>query len=111
MTNLISITENLKNISAQTPARFIGVSAINLINAGILANSTQECASEASRIYSRKNGGMWKKIQSDAIRTLKTAEANGLSIEKPYVIKNGIVYGLVGGDLSPLFGKEHLNVG
>lgn len=108
MSNLISITENLKNFQALTPSRFIGVSAINLINAGILANSTKECAAEARRIYSRKNGGMWKKIQGQAIATLKIANEHQLTIEKPYCIKNGVVYGLVGGDLSPLFGEERI---
>lgn len=108
MSHLISITENLKNDQALTPSRFIGVSAINLINAGILANSSKECAEEARRIYKRRNGGMWRKIHSSALKVMQLAEQHQLTIEKPYFIDNGIVYGIIGDSISPLFGKDKI---
>lgn len=64
--------------------RMLGLSALHLLNAGILANDPAACAEEARRIYSRRSGGMWKKIQADARKTLRLAELHGATLERPY---------------------------
>lgn len=86
MTNLISLSA----LDAHFPRggyshhRMLGLSALRLLNAGILANDSAACAQEARRIYSRRSGGMWKKIQADARKTLRLAELHGVTLERPY---------------------------
>jgi hypothetical protein len=108
MTNAISVKDNLKNIPV-SPARFIAISAITILNAGIFANSTKECAEEAKRIYKNyNNGGMWRKIQAESKRIITTANENCLTFEKPYFINGGLVYGFCGDSLVPLCGEEKI---
>lgn len=108
MTHSISITENLKNIEVG-PTRSIAVSSITLLNAGIFANSIEECAEEAKRIYKKhNNGGMWKKVQAEAKRIITIANNNNLTFDKPYIIKNGMVYVLLGDSLVAICGSEKL---
>lgn len=98
MTNLINI-ENLNGVEKLTPARFIGISAIEIINAGILANSDADCVTESRRIY--KTGSKWQSVKQKAKRTLRIAKLNGLSVEKPYKIIDGVLWAFVGSSFAP----------
>jgi hypothetical protein len=80
---------NIQQALATTPAsrsRWIALSAIRLINAGIFANDSHACAVEAKRVYKRQARGMWKKIQADAKKVLRAAEKHNLTIDRPYFI-------------------------
>lgn len=84
--NTIDIVEHLKEVPASR-SRSIAVAAINLINAGILANDSQEAAAEAKRIYSRSNGGMWKKYSVNLGFYLKRRQNMGSPSKSPTLLK------------------------
>jgi hypothetical protein len=105
MTNAINAIENL-NGTPVSLSRFIGCSAIEIINAGIFANDSAEAAAEAKRIYKRDARGMYKKIQADSRSTLRIASKFGLTPTKPYVLihdANGVaLMGILSGELSSI---------
>lgn len=83
---MINATETLKSVPLSM-SRLIALSAINIVNAGILINDSQAAAAEAARIYTGDRRGMWRKVQADAHKVLETAIREGLTSTKPYVIK------------------------
>lgn len=101
---LIDICANLTKIPPGM-RRCIGISAINLLNSGIMANDSKACATEARRIYKKSDArGMWRKVQSEARLYLRIAEAHGLTLERPYLIRDRMVFGLLCGGLVPICG-------
>lgn len=105
----IDTNQNLHDAQAITIRTMIGMSALNIINAGIFANDMSECLKEARRTY-KDCRGMYKRVRSHAIKVLRTAEEHGLTFEKPYKImhfKDGqsMLCGVMqNGDFAPLIG-------
>lgn len=84
MSNLIGF-QNLNDLPAFSIGRIIGVSAINILNAGILANDNAECVAESRRIY--KHGRNWQSIKSNAKKLIQNCEKNGISVQNPYKVE------------------------
>lgn len=91
-------------------ANFIKASAKNIAEAQAMANDTKACATQAKRIYRRHCRGMWKKVQAQARRTLAEAQKFGLTIEKPYFVRDGMVFTMCGlGYVVHAFGGEKIS--
>ena len=94
MTTLL--TPDSINAPALSHSRFIALSALAIINAGILANDPKMCALEARRIYgSHNHGGMWAKVRADARKLLRLCDKEGITFVKPYKIVREGNLGLV----------------
>lgn len=52
---------------------------------------------EARRIYKSDARGMYKVVQKDARVTMSTCKTHGLTIDKPYKIIDGRMYGVMFG--------------
>lgn len=67
-------------------SRFIALSAIALINAGVMANDRRACV-ERSRVV-HGNGRHWRYYARCAKEVLTKSNEIGLTFEKPYVIRS-----------------------
>lgn len=90
--NTINIVQHLAGIPAFSYRRIVGIAALHILNAGIIANDSREAAAEARRIYSRNRGGLWRRVQSDARKILSACDKHGLTFERPYLIRDGMIW-------------------
>ena len=51
---------------------------------------------------------MWRAVQAKARRTIALANQHGLTVERPYIIKDGMVWGVFDGSLCPMFGGSYI---
>lgn len=79
-----------------------------IIKAKALHGNHEACCKEAKRVYTSNAQGMYKRIARDAKVAVETAERLGLTPEKPYIIVNGVGFGVslnCSLALHPMFGK------
>lgn len=86
-------------------SNIIRASAQNIIRAMTLANDSAACVAESRRVHG--DGRYWQSFKSRARKIIQTATKEGLTLEKPYIVRSGIVWTISGADgsLMPAFGR------